>query len=576
MGDFVEMHITPEAPGRPSIRNPFESPNDYHHLREPLVPSPSVFKSKTCKVTPDKFNWSIEEMASLIPVHIDQEEIQRQSFYLSQTRMDTDIEQKRQNAIDHFFTKGNIVPSPWAASETRKVKVGPLSKKSTVSPLIVVREERYQVGILQLAISVPSLLYRLHFILLCFAVGCQTALSLPLAFDLEKVLGEYYRYEEPCDTVQESLSSSSLRRKLFLDGQGSGSDSSSPPSPVRGLSRQHVEGTDGALESFHIPSSIFSSPSSGGISAATPSTGQFSSSPIQNGHFRDCSLGSMNSPVLPDRSSPARHASPILSPIFAHASCTPIASMSKPPTSLTPLNVPLDVDVTPCSESPFVEGCSPIQSCSPHQLHCQERKKYSRSQLRNRVGFWASPPPISPILNPRLLDSQELEDQLQPLPSMEMDPLSPQTTDFKDTETIKNNFKPLGMEEAAGKDTEGSSNAEEQDTEGSSNAEEQDSEGPGARLTSSRMGNVSAGESSHMFVSLLTEGSSIPYESSMQVDSGYNTTSAGTGSLIDGLASECYSKESFTTNIPEEALQLSRHSKPKVGSVGLDCLLLFL
>lgn len=36
--------------------------------------------------TPPKFDWSIEEMASLLPVHIDPEEIQRQSFYLSQTR----------------------------------------------------------------------------------------------------------------------------------------------------------------------------------------------------------------------------------------------------------------------------------------------------------------------------------------------------------------------------------------------------------------------------------------------------------------------------------------------------------
>lgn len=36
--------------------------------------------------TPPKFNWSIDEMASLLPVHIDPEEIQRQSFYLSQTR----------------------------------------------------------------------------------------------------------------------------------------------------------------------------------------------------------------------------------------------------------------------------------------------------------------------------------------------------------------------------------------------------------------------------------------------------------------------------------------------------------
>lgn len=49
--------------------------------------------------------------------------------------------------------------------------------------------------------------------------------------------------------------------------------------------------------------------------------------------------------------------------------------------------------------------------------------------------------------------------------------------------------------------------------------EEEEEEGgePLGRLTSSHMGNVSATESSRMFVSLLTEGSSIRYDSSMQV-----------------------------------------------------------
>ncbi|KAI3362727.1 hypothetical protein L3Q82_001795 [Scortum barcoo] len=356
MGDHVELQITPETPGRSSIRNPFESPNDYHHLREALVPSPSVFKSKPCKATPPKFNWSIDEMASLLPVHIDPEEIQRQSFYLSQTRTDSDIEEKRQNAIEQFFTKGTIVPSPWAAPDSRK---GPQNyTKSCVSAMIAEEPEKN-------------------------SVACQTTLSLPLAFDLEKILGEYYRHEEVCDAVQESLSSSSLRRKLFLDGQASysGSDSSSPPSPERSHTKQERpslnqrEGAEGGVDAI---SSIFSSPLSCGVSVQTPSTGQFSSSPIQHGRFRDCSLGSIASPLFPDRSSPAGLISPTISPIVAHIAHTPIGSAErKQPSNVTPHGGPLHMEVPPSNESPFVEGCSPIRSCSPHQLYCHSEHQHN-------------------------------------------------------------------------------------------------------------------------------------------------------------------------------------------------------
>ncbi|XP_036979244.1 protein aurora borealis [Acanthopagrus latus] len=540
MGDRVEIQITPETPGRPSIRNPFESPNDYHHLREALVPSPSVFKSMHCKATPPKFNWSIDEMASLLPVHIDQEEIQRQSFYLSQTRMDSDIEEKRQNAIEQFFTKGTIVPSPWASQDIRK---GPqINMKSCMSAMIEEKPEK-------------------------ISVACQTTLSLPLAFDLEKVLGEYYRQEEVCDGVQESLSSSSLRRKLFLDGQGSysGSDSSSPPSPERSHTRQEIpslsrgEGAEGRVE---VVASIFASPLSCGMSVQTPSTGQFSSSPIQHGCFRDCSLGSITSPLFPDRSSPAGLISPTISPIVAHGARTPIGSAErKQPSNLTPNNVPLDVDVASCNESPFVEGCSPIRSCSPHQLHCHNEP---RSRPRPRVRCRASPPLISPILNPKLQDNQEAEEKLVcssssssssssfSLPLMELDPSSPMARDNHpaDTESAGlDPMEPVKMDEDKG--IEGSLD------------EEEEGGGPLGQLTSSRMGNVSATESSHMFMSLLAEGSSIRYDSSMQVDSGYNTTSAGTASLIDGLNSDCLSKESFSPNMADEAFQVTRHAKVK-------------
>lgn len=51
----------------------------------------------------------------------------------------------------------------------------------------------------------------------------------------------------------------------------------------------------------------------------------------------------------------------------------------------------------------------------------------------------------------------------------------------------------------------------------------------------------------------------------VQVDSGYSTTSGGTASLIDGLNSDCHSKESFSSNLVEEAFQAARHAKLKVS-----------
>ncbi|XP_041865960.1 protein aurora borealis [Melanotaenia boesemani] len=541
MEDHIELQITPETPGRPSIRNPFESPNDHHHLREPLVPSPSVFKSKPCKATPSKFNWSIDEMASLLPVHIDAEEIQLQSFYLSQTRMDSDVEEKCQNAIEQFFTKGAIVPSPWAAPETRRAPQ--LYKKS---PMIAEETEK-------------------------ISVGCQTTLSLPLAFDLEKILGEYYRCEEACDAVTESLSSSSLRRKLFLDGQFSysSSDSSTPPSPerVHGTQERLFPNGKGAVvrgepAEGEATSPVFSSPLSCGMSAKTPSTGQFSSSPIQHGCFRDCSLGSINSPLFPDRSSPAGRVSPTISPILAHAIRSPIGSERKQPNSLTPYGGPLDTDVTSCNDSPFVEGCSPIRSCSPHQAHHpNEPQHISRHKPRSKFHCWASPPLISPILNPKLQENQVAEEDPPSAstssspPSMELDPSSPLALVIHPAVTERVSLDPVKMEEGKEKAIENRLDVEEEEV-------LEESGGPSERMTSSRMGNVSAAESSQMFLSLLTEGSSIRYDSSMQVDSGYNTTSAGTASLIDALGIDSQSKESLSSNL-EDAFPFTRHIKVK-------------
>lgn len=50
----------------------------------------------------------------------------------------------------------------------------------------------------------------------------------------------------------------------------------------------------------------------------------------------------------------------------------------------------------------------------------------------------------------------------------------------------------------------------------------------------------------------------------VQVDSGYNTISAGTASLIDGIGSDFQSKESISSNLVDEMFPVNRLSKVKV------------
>eukprot|EP00063_Salmo_salar_P048414 XP_014023249.1 PREDICTED: protein aurora borealis isoform X2 [Salmo salar] len=547
MGDLPVVQITPETPGRAAIRNPFESPNDYHRLQESVVPSPSVFKSsKTSGATPAKFKWDIDEMSSLLPVDIDAEDIHRQSLYLSQTRMDSDIEEKRQNAIEQFFTKGAIVPSPWTEPTSKQKSAQMHFGKSSMSPLI-----------LEDPLSTKKT-----------TVGCQTVLSLPVDFHLDKILGEYYRLKEVSqqDQVQETLSSSSLRRKLFLDGQGSGSESSSPPSPEGGEG-EPPGGEGGGDRDFLSPMSASPLPCPlSGMSSLTPSTGLFSSSPIQ-GRYRTYSLGSVTSPLCPERSSPAGFQSPALSPIGPQFTQTPIAGERKKLSFVTPEGVPLDMDINSCTESPYVDGCSPI--CSSLQ---PPGRTQVNPELRLGAPCWASPPTISP--NPSLLDQENICPSTS-LPAMELGACSPVPCVPRTSggllglgrlcEGGPGMGQPLldsvKMEEVENGEVEVDLPVEEEE-------EEEGGVTPvGVWLTSSRVGaSVMAAEASHMFVSLLAEGSCIPYDNSMQVDSGYNTyAGTATASLIDAMSSDSQSKESFdAAHIPDEVFPHSRHTKTKV------------
>ncbi|KTG41735.1 hypothetical protein cypCar_00029896 [Cyprinus carpio] len=499
MGDVAEIHITPETPGRPAILNPFESPNDYHRLHEPLVPSPSVFKSsKSSSGTPAKFKWSIDEMASLLPVEIDPEDIHRQAVFLSQARADAEIEEKRQHAIEQFFTKGAIVPSPW----------GPPAAKQSVK--------------------------------------------------MPHQKSDYYRTEELTEQVQESLSSSSLRRKLFLDGHDSGSESSTPSSPDR---YSHSV----PPSSRETMSSVIVSPLQCGIPAGTPLSGQFSSSPIR-GQCRAYSLGSVTSPMFSERSSPA-FKSPILSPIRLQHTVTPVLGERKRLSFLSPDGIPMgssDMDLNRCGESPLVEGCSPIRSCSPFQ-----------SRPRDRACMWASPTHLSPILQ-----DKENFCPNEPLPTMDLDANSTgphvqregQQSGGSEASVAVSEL--MDQDEQFVKDTGGNNETDIRENEDeviSRSREEscgwvpeEDTESSPVRLSSSRTGSVPDAESTHMFVSLLAEGSITPYDISMQVDSGYNTHSVCTTSLMDTLSSDSQSKDMLDAHTAEEGVPFTRHTKPKI------------
>ncbi|XP_061485962.1 protein aurora borealis isoform X2 [Rhineura floridana] len=349
----VQMQITPETPGELPVQNPFESPSDYSHLQDQIVSSPTVFKSTKSTVTPGKFRWSIDELALINPVEIDSEDIRRQALYLSQARTDKEMEEKRQKAIEEFFTKSIIVPSPWPdhsgkqVSQFNSTRCIDLSNASPVGRDVVVHPGKNN-------------------------AACQTVLSLPVDFDMEKILGDYFKPDELADQSQESLSTSSLRRKLFLDENGSLSSENFSPSQ----SPHSIPASLGVLCSIDISPVRCRSPLN------TSSPGQFSSSPIRGGS-RTCSLGSLPSPSFPERS-PANVPSPTFSPIGIQIRKTPL-SEQRQFTFRSP-DVP-SVSNT-CRPAPggtrntYTEH-SPLKSCSPMRLvACRGTTLYQTSLIR--------------------------------------------------------------------------------------------------------------------------------------------------------------------------------------------------
>ncbi|XP_068785767.1 protein aurora borealis isoform X2 [Struthio camelus] len=517
MADMKEakMQITPETPGRVAILNPFESPSDYYTLQEQIVSSPSVFKSTKSSSTPGKFRWSIDQLALINPVEIDSEDVRRQAMYLSHARIDKEMEDRRQKAIEEFFTKRLIVPSPWTEHEGKQVSQFNSTKcidLNSISP--IGRQLTLQPGKINAA--------------------CQTVLSLPVDFNLEKILGEYFRTDEFADQSQENLSSSSLRRKLFLEENGSVSECLSP-------SLQSPCGSQplGVLCSIDISPVRCRSP------LETSSSGQFSSSPIQGG-ARAYSLGSITSPTFPE-GSPAHNGSPSFSPIAFHIRKTPLSDQRKFTFRSPDIPSASKRMTPPSTRSPYIDGCSPIKNCSPMRLGaCRATGQYQTSLIRipftvenhgeeeedkeNASPVEARFPEMDNGINLCHQDGDtfahgtHLVVATVSIAPDHSEACEQRLSSFQDIEVLKEN-NTVDMVDAVEVSDE---NTWMKETAGNSNAP----------MTSFMTGITFSIENSRMCMSPLAESSAIPCDnSSIQVDSGYNTQTCGS-SIMDTAGAE--------------------------------------
>ncbi|KAL6257461.1 hypothetical protein P5V15_011032 [Pogonomyrmex californicus] len=188
----LPSHITPPSKLRRFItKNPFE-PDLINRLHLSTI-SPTVFSKvpSPMRQSPE-FTWSIDELAIMQPVRIEESPMQQVHS------PDPELEVKAQAAIDRFFKQNQIIPSPW---DTRQKGNKPFTCMNTPKS----SNDR----------SSPDELSKTT-----KDAWSQTVLSLPLDLpqNVEEVLKPFLTFtqEQNTDDDDVNLSNNSLRRKLFF------------------------------------------------------------------------------------------------------------------------------------------------------------------------------------------------------------------------------------------------------------------------------------------------------------------------------------------------------------------------
>ncbi|GLV44449.1 aurora borealis [Carabus blaptoides fortunei] len=178
----LPLHTTP--PSRfLRIKNPFEAALN-EHLHSHIF-SPSVFADVQNPRTSEKFMWTIDDVSSLKPAHIDESTIAQ--FEQPNCEDDVSVQAK----IEKYFSETHIAPSPW----NQEVKQLPLLPEST-SPAVIKEESPEPKEVAN--------------------VWTQTVLTLPpnLPEDIEKILKPFFSFTG--DQHRQSVDlNSSLCRRLF-------------------------------------------------------------------------------------------------------------------------------------------------------------------------------------------------------------------------------------------------------------------------------------------------------------------------------------------------------------------------